>query len=64
VIRGRWLNLRSPARVQLMHPEAMWTWIRQDEANRGERDDRLAQSSQLEDLQRLRKQNAELRRRR
>jgi transposase len=42
-------------------PEAMRTWIRQDEADRGERDDRLT-SEQLEELRRLRRENAELRR--
>ena len=44
-----------------MHPEALLNWIRQDEANRGERDDRLT-SEQLEELRRLRRENAELRR--
>ena len=44
-----------------MHPEALRNWIRQDEANRGERDDRLT-SEQLEELRRLRRENAELRR--
>jgi transposase len=44
-----------------VHPEALRNWIRQDEANRGERDDRLT-SEQLEELRRLRKGNAELRR--
>ena len=39
----------------------MRTWIRQDQADRGERDDRLT-SEQLEELRRLRKENAELRR--
>jgi transposase len=36
-------------------------WIRQDEADGGERADRLT-SEQLEELRRLRKENAELRR--
>jgi transposase len=44
-----------------VHPEALRNWIRQDEANRGERDDRLT-SEQLEELRRLRRENAELRR--
>jgi transposase len=49
------------ARELGIHPEAMRTWIRQDEADRGERNDRLT-SEQLEELRRLRKENAELRR--
>jgi transposase len=49
------------ARELGVHPEALRNWIRQDEANRGERDDRLT-SEQLEELRRLRKENAELRR--
>ena len=44
-----------------MHPEALRNWIRQDEADRGQRDDRLT-SEQLEELRRLRRENAELRR--
>ena len=49
------------ARELGVHPEALRNWIRQDEANRGERDDRLT-SEQLEELRRLRRENAELRR--
>jgi transposase len=49
------------ARELGIHPEAMRTWIRQDEADHGERDDRLT-SEQLEELRQLRKENAELRR--
>src|SRR6266487_2091507 len=49
------------ARELGVHPEALRNWIRQDEANRGERDDRLT-SERLEELRRLRKENAELRR--
>ena len=48
------------ARELGVHPEALRSWIRQDEAN-GERADRLT-SEQLEELRRLRKENAELRR--
>jgi transposase len=44
-----------------VHPETLRTWIRQDEADRGERDDRPS-TSELEELRRLRKENAELRR--
>ena len=49
------------ARELGVHPEALRNWIRQDEANRGERDDRLS-SEQLEELRRLRRENAELKR--
>jgi transposase len=44
-----------------VHPETLRTWIRQDEADRGERDDRPS-TSELEELRRLRKENAELKR--
>src|SRR6266704_1238669 len=40
------------ARELGVHPEALRNWIRQDEADRGQRDDRLT-SQQLEELQRL-----------
>jgi transposase len=49
------------ARELGLNPETLRTWIRQDEADRGERDDRLT-SEQLEELRRLRKENLELRR--
>jgi transposase len=44
-----------------VHHEALRNWIRQDEANRGERDDR-PRSAEVEELRRLRRENAELRR--
>lgn len=44
-----------------VHPEALRNWIRQNEADRGERDDRPT-TSELEEVRRLRKENAELRR--
>jgi transposase len=49
------------ARELGVHPEALRTWIRQDQADHSERDDRLT-TEQLEELRRLRKENAELRR--
>ncbi len=49
------------ARQLNIHPEAMRTWIRQDEADRGERNDRPT-TEMLEENRRLRKENAELRR--
>jgi transposase len=49
------------ARELGIHPEAMRTWIRQDEADRGERTDRPTTAEQ-EELRRLRKENTELRR--
>jgi transposase len=44
-----------------VHHEVLRNWIRQDEANRGERDDRPT-TAETEELRRLRKENAELRR--
>jgi transposase-like protein len=44
-----------------VHPEALRNWIRQDEADRSERDDRPT-SDMLEENRRLRKEVAELRR--
>jgi transposase len=49
------------ARELGIHPEAMRTWIRQDEADRGERADQPTTAEQ-EELRRLRKENLELRR--
>jgi transposase len=49
------------ARELGIHPEAMRTWIRQDEADRGERAGRPTTAEQ-EELRRLRKENTELRR--
>ncbi|MEV6227819.1 transposase [Saccharopolyspora shandongensis] len=43
------------------HPEALRNWIRQDEADRGQRDDRPT-TSEAEEPRRLRKENAELKR--
>ena len=44
-----------------VHPEALRNWIRQDEADHGERDDRLS-TVEREEMARLRKEVAELRR--
>ena len=44
-----------------VHHEALRNWIRQDEADRGQRDDRPT-SDMLEENRRLLKENAELRR--
>ena len=49
------------ARELGVHPEALRTWIRQDQADRGERSDRPTTAEQ-EELRRLRKENTELRR--
>lgn len=44
-----------------VHHEALRTWIRQDQADRGQRSDRPT-TGELDELRRLRKENAELRR--
>ena len=44
-----------------VHPEALRNWIGQDQADRGERDDRPS-TDMLEENRRLRKEVAELRR--
>jgi transposase len=44
-----------------VHPEALRNWIRQDEADRGERDDRPT-TDMLEENRRLREEVLELRR--
>jgi transposase len=44
-----------------VHHEALRNWIRQDEANRGERTDRPT-TAEVEELRRLRRENTELRR--
>ncbi len=53
--------IRQMARDLGVHHEALRNWIRQDEADRGERDDRLS-TPEKEELAALRKENAELRR--
>ena len=49
------------ARELGLNPETLRTWIRQDEADRGERSDRPT-TAEAEELRRLRKELAELRR--
>ncbi|MFE9207000.1 transposase [Micromonospora sp. NPDC007230] len=44
-----------------VHPEALRNWIGQDEADHGERFDRPT-TTEAEEVRRLRKENAELRR--
>jgi transposase len=44
-----------------VHHEALRNWIRQDQADHGERDDRPT-TAETEELRRLRRENAELRR--
>jgi transposase len=53
--------IRRLAEQLNVHPEALRNWIRQDQADRGERDDRPT-SDMLEENRRLRKEVAELRR--
>ncbi|MFJ1790937.1 transposase [Kitasatospora griseola] len=53
--------IRQMARDLGVHHEALRNWIRQDEADRGECDDRPA-TGEKEELAALRKENAELRR--
>jgi transposase len=43
-----------------VHPEPLRTWIRQDQADRGKRTD--TNTAETEELHRLRRENAELRR--
>jgi transposase len=44
-----------------VHKEALRVWVRQDEADRGERASQLS-TSEHEELRRLRKENADLKR--
>ncbi|ELB86238.1 IS3 family transposase [Rhodococcus wratislaviensis IFP 2016] len=53
--------IRRLAEQLNVHPEALRNWIRQAEADHGERDDRPS-TSMLEENRRLAKENAELRR--
>ncbi|MER5772002.1 transposase [Streptomyces sp. NPDC001985] len=64
VARWRSMDPRPPiahlAREMGIHPEALRTWIRADETERGERPERLSRAD-AEDLVRLRRENAHLR---
>ena len=53
--------LRRLAEQLGVHPEALRNWIRQDEADHGERFDRPT-TAEAEEIRQLRKENAELRR--
>jgi transposase len=53
--------IRRLAEQLNVHPEALRNWIKQDQADRGERDDQPS-TDMLEENRRLRKENAELRR--
>jgi transposase-like protein len=53
--------MRHMARDLGVHPEALRNWIRQDQADRGERDDRLT-TGEREELVALRKEVRDLRR--
>ncbi|RAY10613.1 hypothetical protein DPM19_34655 [Actinomadura craniellae] len=53
--------IRRLAEQLNVHPEALRTWIRQDQADHGERDDRPT-TAMLEENRRLRKEIAELKR--
>ena len=55
------LPLAQIARDLGVHKEALRTWVRQDEADRGERSDRLS-TLERDELNRLRAENFELRR--
>ena len=55
------LPLAQIARDLGVHKEALRNWVRQDEADRGDRDDRLS-TLEREELKRLRAENFELRR--
>lgn len=55
------LPLAQIARDLGVHKEALRNWVRQDEADRGDRDDRLS-TLERDELKRLRAENFELRR--
>src|SRR5918997_6957350 len=53
--------LSHVARDLGVHPEALRNWVRQDEADRGERSEQLS-TVERDELKRLRAENSELRR--
>ncbi len=53
--------IRHVAQELGLGPESLRQWVRQDEPDRGERDDRPS-SVESEELRRLRKENADLKR--
>ncbi len=53
--------IRRLAEQLNVHPEALRNWIRQEEADRGQRHDRPS-TDMVEENRRLRRENAELRR--
>ncbi len=60
-VRSSGRPIAHVARDLGIHPEALRNWVRQNEADTGERDDRPT-TEEREELRRLRKENAELRR--
>jgi transposase len=60
-VRSSGRPIAHVARDLGVHHEALRTWVRQAEADRGERDDRLS-TAERDELGHLRRENAELRR--
>jgi transposase len=60
-VRSTGRPIAHVARDLGIHPDALRAWVRQAEADAGERDDRLT-SAERDELKELRKENAELRR--
>lgn len=61
LVRDSGRPIRHVAEELGLGPESLRTWVRQDEADRGERTDRPT-SAESEELRRLRRENADLRR--
>jgi transposase len=60
-VRSTGRPITHVARDLGIHKEALRSWVRQAEADAGERDDRLT-TAERDELKELRKENAELRR--
>jgi transposase len=60
-VRSSGRPIAHVARDLGVHHEALRNWVRQAEADRGERDDRLS-TAERDELRQLRRENAELRR--